>query len=159
MGRFGERFGGGGNGDLSSVGDGISVDAGGDGWERNGFECVLVSEADRFAMTACKSFGLSVLAVAINRADGVDDVLGCETATAGDDGLAGGKTPDFGDDLFALGQDGKAAGAVDGAVDAPATEERRVRGVDDGVGGFTSDVGRAVEGNGFGVGEEEAHGD
>lgn len=154
----GERFESGGHGDMGSVGDRISVDAGGDSRERNGFESMLVGEADRFAMTARQGFGLSVLAVAIDRADGVDNVFCGKMAARGDNGLAGGKAADFADDLFALSEDGRATGAVNGAIDASAAEERGVSGVDDSVCSLARDVGRAVERDGFGVGEKEAHG-
>lgn len=122
-------------------------------------EFVFVGQADRFTMTACEGIGLVVPAIAIDGTYGVDDVFSGEASTGGDDGLACRKAADFGDDLFALGEDGWAAGAMNGAVDTSAAEERRVGGVDDGVGDFAGDVGGAVQRDGSVVGEEQAHGE
>ena len=64
---------------------------------------------------------------AVDRADGVDDVPGAQLAAAGDLGVPGGAAAE----AAALREDRWAAGAVDGAVDTPAAEQRRVGGVDD----------------------------
>jgi len=47
---------------------------------------------------------------------------------------------------------------MNGAIDTSAAEERRIGCVDDSISGFFCDVGGAMEGDGFAVGEEEAHG-
>src|SRR5580692_7230968 len=108
-------------------------------------------------MAAGQSFGLSTLAVAVDGADGVDDELRREASCIGDDGFAGSESADFCHDDLAFGENGGTAGAVNSAVDASAAEEGGVRGVDDSVGSFFSDVGGAVEGDRFVGGEEEAH--
>src|ERR1700722_13603564 len=110
-------------------------------------------------MTAGQGFGFAAFAVFVDWTDGVDDEFGREASAVGDDGAAGSEAADFCDDGFALGEDGWAACAVNGAVHPSSAEEGRVGGVDDGVGGFFGDVGRTVEGEGLGGGESEAHGE
>jgi len=109
-------------------------------------------------MAAGENFSLAAFAVAVDRADGVDDEFCGKASGGGDDGFAGSEAADFCHDGFALGEDRWTAGAMNGAVDASAAEERGVGSVHDGVGSFLGDVGGAVEGDGLGVGEEEAHG-
>lgn len=155
--RVGKGLGSGGEGDRGGFGDGISISSGGDRRKRNRLQGTLIGDADRLTMTARESFGFVVTAITINWADGMDDVFGGKTTASRDDGLAGGKASDFGDDLFALRKDGRTAGAMNGAVDASAAEERGIGGVDDGVGGFARDVGRTVEGNGFVGFEDQTH--
>lgn len=118
---------------------------------------MLVGETDGLAMRASQGFGLAAFAVLIDWADGVDDEFGGKASGAGDDGFARSQAADFGDDGFALGEDGRAAGAVDGAVDAAATEEPGVGGIDDGVGRLLGDVSGAEELDGLAVFEDEAH--
>jgi len=119
---------------------------------------MVVGEEDRFAMAAGEGFCFSTFTVAVDGADGMDDEFGGEASAVGDDGFAGGEVADFCDDGFTFGEDGWAAGAVNGAVHASAAEERGVSGVDDGVGSFFGDVGGTVEGEGFCGSEEDAHG-
>jgi hypothetical protein len=78
------------------------------------------------------------------------------TAPSGDHGFAGGKRTDFLYDAAALGQDGWTSSIMNGAVDAASAEQGRVGGVDDGLGGFFRDVGRAVEFDGLLIREGQA---
>src|ERR1051325_11521791 len=74
---FGERNAGG-------VLDGIAVDAATDGREGDGAAAVIDRELEGSAVTAGEFFGLSGLAVAIDRPDRVDDMVGGQ-AVAGRD--------------------------------------------------------------------------
>ena len=65
----------------------------------------------------------AAFAIAVDGANGVDDELCGKASAVGDDGFAGSEMADFCDDGFAFGEDGWAAGAVNGAVDASAAEE------------------------------------
>ncbi|RCI09025.1 hypothetical protein L249_4974 [Ophiocordyceps polyrhachis-furcata BCC 54312] len=67
--------------------------------------------------------------VAVDGADGVNDMFGGQFVASGDPGLAGGATTDE----AALMNEVGAGSAVDGAVDAASAHEGRVGGVDDGV--------------------------
>ena len=64
---------------------------------------------------------------------GVDDVAARKPTGRGENGFPGGKRTLLGADPPALFEDRGTARAMDGAVDAAAAQERRVRGVDDGV--------------------------
>jgi len=72
--------------------------------------------------------------------DGMDDVFRRQLAAGGDDGFAGGAATLAVADGAAFFEDGRAAGAVDGAVDAATAEQRAVGRVDDGVGWHFCDV-------------------
>lgn len=145
--------------------DGIAVSSGGNGWEGDGGDGVVVGEAEGFAIATGEGCGFVACASAIiDGTHGVDNIFCSEAASGGEDGLAGGETVDFGDDALALFEDGRTAGTMDGAIDAASAEEGRIGGVDDGFGGLFGDVGGAVEFEGLVVGESEfgeegGHGD
>ena len=109
---------------------------------------MIVGKANRLLIATGQRFGVLRFACAlrvasIDGADGVDDIFGRQTAGGGEDSFAGGEASDFRDEAFAVGEDGWAAGAVYGAIDAASAEKRGVGGVDDGLGGFFGDIGGA----------------
>jgi hypothetical protein len=72
-----------------------------------------------------------------DRPDGVDHMPGRQPVSFGDFGIAGGaatKRAAF-DQQFGSGR------AMDGAIDTAPAEQRRIRGVDDGVNAQTGDIG------------------
>ena len=71
--------------------------------------------------------GLPLVLVAVVRADGMDDVVHAEAVRPGDHGVAD-LAPAEG---AALLEQAGSGGGVDRAVDSPAAEQARVRGVDD----------------------------
>ena len=86
-------------------------------------------ELQRAAITRGQQLRLAVLAAVPHRADGVDHVARRQVVAAGQSDLAGRTAAE----RPALLEQLRAGGAVDRAVDASAAEQRRVRGVDDGV--------------------------
>src|SRR5208282_2960770 len=113
---------------------------------------MIVGNADGLTVTTGECCGL-VLASAVDGADGVHYVFGGQSSGGGDDGFAGREGTDFGYDAPALLQDGRAAGTMDGTVDASAAEEGGVGGIDDGLRRFFCDVGGAAEFESFAVSE------
>lgn len=84
-------------------------------------------QIERCAITGREQLVLSVLPAIPDRADGVDHMLGRQAIAAGDlggAGIAAAQSP-------ALGQQLRPGGAVNRAVDAAATEQASVGGVDD----------------------------
>src|SRR4051812_36444201 len=75
----------------------------------------------------------------------MDDELCEEVSAGGDDGFPRHQRSDLTDDLLALGEDGRAAGAVDCAIDSATAKQIRVCGVDDGVSCFFCDIGGPVD--------------
>src|SRR5262249_49584259 len=105
-----------------------TIDAGRDGGKRDRAQALRGCERERRAITGREQVVLALAATAPHRSDGVDDVLGFEAVAAGDlggTGIAAAERATFGEKL-------RAGGAMDGAVDAAAAEQRSVGGVDDG---------------------------
>ena len=88
------------------------------------------------AVRTRQQLGLAVPAVAIDRPDGVDDVLGLEVAAGGELGVAGRAAAE----LPARRKDRRPAGTMNRAIDAAAAAQSAVRRVDDGVGVLMRDV-------------------
>src|SRR5206468_3441648 len=109
-------------GDGSGLGDREAIGAGRDGRKRDRPEAVLDRDLEAPAVGAREQIRLPVPAVAVDRADGVDDEAGRQPPAARQLGVAGGAAAE----LAALGQDRGSAGAVDRAVDPAAAQQRRV---------------------------------
>src|SRR5690606_35458390 len=99
---------------------GVAVDAGGDGREGDRLEPGLLGEAQRLGVAGAQLRRLAAAAVAVDRPHGVDHVAGRQAVTAGDARLAGGSAVQ----ALALLQQLRPGGAVDGAVDAAAADQR-----------------------------------
>src|SRR5262249_22628654 len=130
--------------------------AGGDGGKRDRAQALRGGERQRRAVTGRKQVVLALAAAAPHRPDRVDDVLGFETIAAGDLGRAGGAAAE----RATLGEKVRGGGAVDGAIDAAAAEQRSVGGVDDGLdieGGDVGDADLEPRGSDFGGEEGSAH--
>ena len=80
---------------------------------------------------------LAVAATIPDRSDRVDDMSGFEAITPGDLGITGRATAE----RAAFGQQFRAGAAMDRTIDTAATEQRQIRGVDDGVNAQCRDVG------------------
>ena len=130
----------GGQGDVSGLFDGEAVGSGADGGEGNGFDVVLLGELEGIEVGVAEELLFVVFAFAVDGAHGVYDVLGGQAACGGDDGMACGAAALLGDDFLAFLEDLRAAGAVDGAIDASAAHEGGVGGVDDGLGVLAGDI-------------------
>src|SRR5437588_12839797 len=96
-------------------------------------------------MTTCQLFSFSVLSAAIDRTNRVDDVLCGQTPASSNDGLSSGQASDLAHKLLALGEYGRAAGAVNGAIHTAPTQKRGVCRIHDGVAVFTGNVGWPLE--------------
>ncbi len=124
------------HGHLQRLGLGIAVDAGGDQREGHRFAVVLLRQRQGAAIAGRQQLALAVRAALPDGADGVDHVLAGQVVSPGDLGLAGFAAVQ----RAALLQQPRAGGAVDGAVHAPAAQQRLVGGVDDGVNLHAGDV-------------------
>ena len=80
---------------------------------------------------------LAGVAAVPDRPDRMNHMLCRQPVSSGDFGIAGGTATK----RAAFGQQFGASRAMDSAVDATATEQRRIRGVDDGVNAQTGDIG------------------
>jgi len=90
---------------------------------------VLLAEFQRAAVTGSEQIVFAEAAAVPHRPNRVDHVGGLEPITPGDLGIAGLAAVErttFGDEIGACG-------TVNGPIDAAAAEQRRIRGVDDGV--------------------------
>ena len=83
-----------------------------------------VSQSHGLMMTTGQHFGLAMLAVAIDRTHGMDDVFGCEPSARGDHGVPGRKIPNLAHDLTALGENSGPTGAMNGAIHSTAAQQR-----------------------------------
>ena len=115
---------------------GVAVDAGADGGEGDGLAVVLGGQFQAAAVAACQLGGFSLVAAVPDRADGVEDELGGETEAEGRFGVAGVASVE----LAAGFQELWTGGAVDCSVDASASAQGVIGGVDDGVDGEAGDV-------------------
>src|SRR5262245_14843671 len=106
----------------------IAIDAGRDGGKRDRAQALRGRERERRAITGRQQIVLALVSAAPHRADRVDDVLGFEAIAARDLGGAGIAAAE----RAAFGEQVRPGGAMDGAVDAAAAEQRPVGGVDDG---------------------------
>ena len=93
----------------------------------------------RGAIAGGEQLLLALVAAAPDRPDRMNDVPGLEAIAAGDLGGTGVATAQ----RLALGQQLRSGGAMDGAVDAAAAEQRPVRCIHDGVDVERRDVGDA----------------
>src|SRR5580700_9254827 len=109
-------------------------------------------------MAAGQRLGYAALAPAIDGADCVNDMLRREPSARGDDRLANPQRSDFAHDCATLGKNGRAPGAMNGAVDTAATQEIRVRCIHNRVGGFFGEIGGTMNLNRFAPVEHESHG-
>ena len=100
---------------------------------------MLGGQRERGAIAGGEQRLLALAAAAPDRTDRMDDVPGLEAIAAGDLGGAGVAAAQG----LAFGQQLRSGGAMDGAVDAAAAEQRGVGGVDDGVDVERRDVGDA----------------
>ena len=96
-------------------------------------------ERKRGAIAGGEQFLLALVTAAPDRPDRVNDVPGLEPVAAGDLGGTGVAAAQ----RLAFGQELGSGGAMDGAVDAAATEQRPVGRVDDGIDVERRDVGDA----------------
>src|SRR3954462_4461731 len=113
------------NGDRGSELDGIPLGAGRDRGEGEGPAAELVSQLDRARVTGSEQLCLACSAAVPDRTDGVDDVTCRQVPSTGRLRVARLAAAE----PAALVQDRRAAGAMDGPVDAAAAEQGRVGGV------------------------------
>src|SRR5262249_38238525 len=105
-----------------------TINAGRDGGKRDRAQALRGCQRQRRTITARKQVVLPRVAAGPLRTDRVDDVLGFEAIAAcdlGGAGVAAAERATFGEKV-------RPGGAVDGAIDAAAAEQRLVGSVDDG---------------------------
>jgi hypothetical protein len=135
--RRSQRFGNGGNRDACRTIGGEAIDAGGDCREGHRRQRVGLTQFERAAIAGGQQSILAGVAAMPDRPDGMDHMPGRQPVSPGDFGIAGGAATQ----RTAFGQQFGAGAAMDGAIDAAAAEQRRIRGVDDGVNAQTGDIG------------------
>ena len=142
--RGGEGFDRGRNCDWRRLAHWISVRACRDRGKRQRGKSLLVGQPHGFAVTACQSFSLAVLAAAINRTHRVNDVFCGKLSAGSDHGLSSGQRSNPADDLAAFGQDRRASCTMNRAIHSASAQQGRIRGIHNRVGGFFGDIGRAM---------------
>lgn len=115
----------------------IPVYTSANGTEGDAGAAILLGDPEALPVAALQE-RLAHPRAAVDGADGVDNVLGGEVVSAGDDGLAGVAAVWILCDAFA--HELRAGGGVDGAVDTAPATEGGVCGVDDGVYGEGGEV-------------------
>lgn len=114
----------------------ITVNAAAYSRKRNTLQALLCGQLQAVFIGAGEQSRFTVRSVAVDGADGVDDMPGFEIAAGGDYGFACGAAADD----AALGHNGGSSGAVNGPVNAGAAREPAVGGIDNGVRVFTGDI-------------------
>ena len=114
-----------------------SEHAGRDRWKRHRFEIVVAAKLDRTAIARGELLILPTIATVPDRPDGMDHMPRRQEISFGDLGIAGFAAVE----RAAFGQQLGPGSIMDGAIDATPAEERRVRGIDDGVNAQRGDVG------------------
>ena len=115
--------------DFGSLVYGIAVYARTDCGEADGARFVEFRQLETCCVAAAEQFGFAVLAIAINRADGMEYPLGGKLARMGDHGAPSGATVEAAEFLHERWP----TGAVDGTVHSAAASESGVGRVNDGV--------------------------
>src|SRR5581483_3729749 len=110
---------------------------------------MVIGDANGVSITTRQYLRFAAPATAVDWTDGMNHVLRRQASASGDDGFPRRELSDFGHDSFTFPHNGRAAGAVDCAIHTTATHQGRVCRVDDGIGCFFGDVGRAVKLNHF----------
>ena len=118
-------------GDLGGVLHRVTVDTSADGRKAYGARAAFFGKVETGAVAAGKLAGFAVLPAAIDRTNGVENVMGRKGARTSHDGAAGGTSAGPFANLIELAHDGGAAGAVDRAIDAPTSAESGIGGVSD----------------------------
>ena len=116
---------------------GETIDAGGDRGICQRSKRIGLSQFKRAAIAGGEQFILARVAAVPDRTDGMDHVPGRQPISAGDFGIAGRAAIQ----RAAFGKQFGPGRAMDRAIDAAAAEQRRIRGVDDGVNAQRGDVG------------------
>jgi hypothetical protein len=81
-----------------------------------------------------------VFTAAINRADSMKDVSGRQAARAGDHRATGGTSAAVGADTIEILHDGRAAGAMNGAIYSTAARQCGIRRIHYRIGGHPRDI-------------------
>jgi hypothetical protein len=114
-----------------------SEDAGRNRGKRHRFEIVVTAKLDRTAIARGEMFILPTMAAVPDRPNGMDHMPRWKEISLGDFGVAGFAAIE----RAALGQQLGPGRVMDCAIDAAPAEQRRIRGVDDGVNAQACDVG------------------
>ena len=123
-------------GDLCSRIYGVAVYPGGDRRKRDGFQCMCFSERQALLIRAAQQLSFMVRAVAVDRADGVDDIACRQTTASGHDGRASRARADF----AAGGHDGRTACLVNGTIHAATASQTGICRIHDCVHWITGDI-------------------
>jgi len=126
-----------GDGYLGRKIDRVAIDACADAGECQRRNAVRARKFHGAAIARCQQFRLAVHATAPDWANGVNDVLGGQPVARGEFCLAGLAASQE----TALVEQVRSGGTMNRTINATATEERRVRSIDDRVDGERGDVG------------------
>src|SRR5690348_13896513 len=118
---------------------------------------MVVGDTDRLKVTAGEFLLLMTVSPRINWTNCMDNVLRLQPSAGGDHRFSGRQALNFPDNLFALGENRRSAGTMNGAVHAASAKQGRIRGINDGLSCFFRDVGRTMELHGLAAVEQQAH--
>ena len=125
------------NGDSGRASGGEMIDTGRNGGKGDRGKAVILAEPDGAGVTGGEQIVFTLVAAVPDRSHRMDHMLGRQTISLGDLGLAGGAATK----RAAFGKQCGTSGAVNRAIDAATAQQRRIRGVDDGVNAECRDVG------------------
>jgi hypothetical protein len=114
-----------------------SKDAGRNRGKRHRFEIVVTAKLDRAAIARSELLILPTITTVPDRPDGMDHMPRRKEISLGDLGVAGFAAAQ----LAAFGQQPRPGRIMNCTIDAAPAEQRRIRGVDDGVNAQAGDVG------------------
>lgn len=83
---------------------------------------MLVGQPHGLMMTTGQRFGFAMVAAAIDRTHGVDDMFDCQLSARGNDCMSGGQSSNFADDSTALREDRRASSVMNCAINSAATQ-------------------------------------
>src|SRR5204862_6742611 len=106
---------------------GKAVNPGRDGWEGNRLKTLLAGDCQAGAVAAGQNVRFACIAAAPYRTDRMNDMPGWQPIAAGEPCLSRWAAAD----LAALGEEFRAGGAVNRAIDPAAAEQRGIGGIDD----------------------------
>lgn len=135
--RCGQCFGNGGNRDAGRAIGGETIDAGGNGREGYRRQRAGLAQFERAAIAGREQLILARTAAVPDRPHRMNHMPGREPVSVGNPGVAGCTATK----RAAFGEQFGTGAAMDRAIDPAAAEQRRIRGVDDGVNAQTGDIG------------------
>ncbi len=83
---------------------------------------MLVGQPHGLMMTTGQRFGFAMVAAAIDRTHGVDDMFDCQLSARGNDCMSDGQSSNFADDLTAFGENRWPSSLMNRTIDSAAAQ-------------------------------------